>query len=250
MSYENHSTTFRDGIRSLSPGWLRGTQAGGILYAVGLVLDGLIDMTAAGIMSRFPGYYTGQTLPRSGRERKISRGRSETDDSYASRLQGWRSSHRLRGNPGELLRQFWAYWGGAYAAALVNSTGLRLTLSAIGVITWDLLTEWSPLDTPYRWPQWWLFVDGTPFAATADGTWGSGGTWGDGAVWGSSLTPEQVAELRATPQEWNARHCRDAWIVLLDTGLGLWGYPEAVWGEPGDVWGSDEPVIVHVSPDV
>jgi hypothetical protein len=231
----NAQPTFRDAIRTASPGWLRRTQAGGILYAIGLLFDGLADMTAAAIQHRYPGYYSYQTLPRLGRERKLTRGRYETDAAFAARLPGWLDAHKLRGGPGEMLRQLYAYWAGhpdaPFSAVLVNTHGLGFALDVAGNITWGLLT-WSL--TP-RFARWWLFLSG-PYTPTIE-DWGDG-DWGGERTWGTDLTPDEVADVRAIPVEWNARHCRDAEIAFVDATHRLWGYPVDTWGGGGD-WGPE-----------
>jgi hypothetical protein len=79
--------------------------------------------------------------------------------------------------------------------------------------------------------------------------WADPGDWGPGAdngVWDSTLTIQDVADLRAVPREWNAAHA-DGTVVLLPEGAELWDSPPGLWSDPG-VWngGLLSPVIVRV----
>lgn len=230
--------TFRDAIRSMVPWWAgRETgRIGKVLYAIGLHVDALVDAHVAAIKIAMPGLYSPESLPLIGRERRIRRGPLESDEVFASRLPRWWEDHKRRGGPYALLEQARAYWSSTFQIDLVYITGRRfIAPDDGGAITRDDI-EWSPPE-PTRWARWWLFYF-WPEAVGDDGVWGDAGTYGDGGVWGSDLTVEQVANIRAVPTEWNAKHCSGSRVVLLNEGTELWGYPAGDWGDPGGVWGS------------
>lgn len=236
--------TFRDTIRRICPPWLRHGTAERILYAIAIQLDALVDSVVAAIEIRFPGVYSGESLPLLGRDRRIRRGPSDTDETYAARLIGWRDAHRRKGNPYALLEQLHAYYApNNFPIQLVNVSGARYSLAVDGTITRDAI-EWTPGGgPPEKWARWWLFYE-WPAAVGDDGLWGDPGDWGDGGVWGTDMTVEEADDLRAVPIEWNAAHCFGH-VVLLQAGAELWGYPPELWGAPG-VWGSTSVVQIPI----
>lgn len=234
--------TFRDTLRKLSPPWLQRGTAEKILYSIGVHLDGLGDALFAAVKLRFPGYAS-DALPYIGRERRIRRGRTESDAVYASRLQRWLDDHRGRGGPYAMLAQLFAHYAPAnFRIDLVYRNGRRFAMDAAGNVTRDdpwvtNVADWAKWTLYYFWPV-------TPSPAAA--YWGDvGRTWGDGKVWGSTLTVDEVVDLRIVPREWNAAHALGE-IVLLTSDVKLWGYPLTTWGAPGLTWGSNPPVKLAV----
>jgi hypothetical protein len=237
--------TFRDALASRLPQWLQRGVAQKLMYAIGVQLDGAGDAAVAAVKHRFPGLYSMQTLPMIGRDRRIRRGRIEVDEVYASRLRRWLDDHRGRGGPYALLKQLHAHFAPAnFPTALVYYSGRRWLMDAAGVIARADMS-WLPDTVSANWPRWWLFYE-WPDGVTSDGVWGDPGEWSDGGVWGSTLTVQDVTDLRAVPREWNAAHA-DGTVVLLPDGAELWGYPPGPWSDPG-VWngGLLSPVIVRV----
>ena len=224
--------TFRDAIRQKSPPWLQRGRAEKILYAMAIHLDGLTDALVAAIKMRFPGLYSPESLPYLGRDRRISRGRAETDGVYAGRLRRWLDDHPVRGGPYALLAQLHAHFApNNFEIHLVYRSGRRFVMTADGVVTRDDLFTLNVPD----WARWTLYYF-TTFGATRP-TWGEPGrTWGHGRVWGSTLTPQEVTDLRLVPREWNAAHCVGEIVLLGDSGQ-FWGYPPNPWGAPGVKWG-------------
>lgn len=197
---------FRDAIRELSPPWLRGGLGEEILGAIAVQLDELTDRLVAGVRLRFPGLYGFASLPLIGRERRIRRGRLETDEVYVRRLGRWLDDHRRRGGAYALLGQLHAHYApSAFPIVLRYASGRRYTMDAAGVVTRDVAAWAVPGGATPRWARWWLFYT-WPDPVSDDGTWGDPGTWGDGGVWGSSLTPDEVRDLRLVPREWGAAH--------------------------------------------
>jgi hypothetical protein len=238
--------TFRDTVKRLCPRWLQGTNGEKLIYAMAIMLDGLIDATAAAIRYRFPGDYSPQSLPHCGRDRRMSRGRVETDDDYARRLASWLDAHAHRGGPPEMLRQLRFYFGSAYTMAIVNYHGLRFSIDPSGVLTTDTLSDWLPDYDATHWARWWLFIN-WPTVAEDDGIWDDPGVWSDGGFWDSQLSDVQVRDLQVIPTEWNAKHILWGHIVLLhDPDTALWDYPPGLWDEVGDTWETSRPASVMI----
>lgn len=241
-------TTFRDTIRRITPRWLQGRLGERLLYTVAVHLDLLGDAVVEAIWRRFPGYLADgpdgdpvryDSLPITGRERRIRRGPGETDAGYALRLRRWLDDHPRRGGPIAMLEQTGAYWASTptpFRIDLVYRTGRTFTRDPdSGVIT-RTHTNWTPGGDPAQIAHWWLFYY-WPTTISSDGIWSDPGTWGDGGVWDSSLTVEEATEIRLVPTEWNSARCRGT-VILLSPGIELWDFPAGVWSDPG-VWGSD-----------
>lgn len=224
--------TFRDTLRKISPSWLQQGTALRVLYSIGVQIDAFGEALVAGLKARFPNYYSSETLPIIGRERRIRRGPSEADATYATRLTRWLDDHRLRGGPYALLAQVFAYYAVTpFEVELVYYSGRRYSMDTAGVVTRDDIT-WSPDLNTAKWARWWMFYH-WPDPVVSDGIWSDPGTWSDGGVWDSELTVEEVEELRLVPTEWNAAHPFGT-LVLMNDGVELWDYPPGVWSDPGD----------------
>jgi hypothetical protein len=208
--------TFRDALRNISPPWLQRGTAQAILYAIGVQVDALGDALRAGVKMRFPGYYSMETLPLIGRERRIRRGRFESETTYASRLIPWLDHHRRRGGPYALLAQLHAYYApNNFAIELRYASGRVYNMEISGTINRGD-TVWTPPGDPAQWARWWLYYD-WPTPVGDDGIWSDPGTWDDGGVWDSNLDPAEVRDLRLIPREWNAAHAIGR--IVLETPL-------------------------------
>lgn len=233
--------TFRDTLRKISPPWLQRGNAEKILYAIGVQLDALGDALVAGVKLRFPGLYSNESLFLLGRERRIRRGRTETDAVYASRLIRWLDDHRMRGGPYALLAQLHAHYApAAFPIDLVYRSGRRYRMDADGNVVRDMIS-WNPDANTAKWARWWLFYH-LPDALPAGRVWGSG-TYSSARVWGSGLSPQEVSDFRLVPREWGNAHSFGR-IVLLPPGARLWGYPPRTWGT--GTWGAGRSVSLSV----
>lgn len=237
--------TFRDMLRRLSPTWLQRGVAEKILYGAGVLLDGCADAVIAAVAMRFPGLYSGQSLRLIGNERRIRRGLSEPDETYAGRLIPWLDQHRGRGGPYELLEQLRGFYAAApFPIDLVYYTGQRFRLATDGTITRDAIT-WSPDPDSERWARWWLLFH-WPTPIVSDGLWSDPGTWDDGGVWDSStFLPEDIASIKLVPADWIAGHALGT-IVIQPDDAELWDYPVGTWGDPG-IWdGTSTPLQIGI----
>jgi hypothetical protein len=244
LTSTNPQPTFRDMLRLKSPMWLQRGLGEKILYAIGLHMDGFGEALVQGVKARFPGVGNPEALALIGRERRIRRGREESDQAYVARLQRWLDDHRTRGGPYALLSQLYAhYTPNQFQIDLVYASGRRFRLLTSGEIARD--DAWSAVVE--QWARWTLFYSWPVTPSPSVVHWGDvGRTWGDGKVWGSSLTVSEVTDLRLIPREWIAAHAIGE-IVLLTPDVLLWGYPDSnEWGGPGLTWGSEQPVRLSV----
>lgn len=206
--------TYRDRIRQISPPWLQNGLAEKILYALGLHVDGFGDALVAGVKLRFPGFYSDESLPYIGRERRIRRGRTESNANYAVRLTRWLVDHQRRGGPYALLAQLHAHYApNNFPIELVYQSGRRYSMNIDGQVTRDDIV-WFPDAQTTKWARWWLFYltdqFGTPTAA-------------------------EVEDLKLIPREWNAAHCF-GYVVLFPSGGELIDYPPGhLIDEPGTI---------------
>lgn len=224
--------TFRDDIRKISPPWLKNGLAEKILYAVGVHVDAFGDALTAGVKLRFPGYYSDESLPLLGRERRIRRGRVESAASYAMRLNRWWIDHQRRGGPYALLSQLHAYYApNNFPVDLVYYSGRRFRMDVDGNVERDDIV-WSPDADTTRWARWWLFYYTDDFSDFGDDP--------------QPLTDDEIADLKLIPKEWNAAHCL-GYIVIFPAGAELIDYPPGhLIDEAGTINTTVAPVTIAV----
>lgn len=254
-------TTFRDSIGRLGPPWTQDEFGSRYKYMFGIILDAITDALRDGVRAGFPGVGTPEALPYSGADRKIIRGFSESDDSYAARQsRAWKD---------------WKHAGSAQAVegqleALVTpaTPRIRIVWSTVDVAlgTGQLITTWVTLNPdgstdvlqrqPGNWnwdglhnPQWsrfWVIVYPGVFAESSQ-TWDDGSLWDDGHLWDiGGVTPDQINTMRRIIQTWKraASQCGATTFgggliaafsggIFDPTGSGA-GYPDGTWGNPSN----------------
>jgi len=204
---------------AIVPPWLQRTNGGAIVRAFGDVLDDVLFDTSEGVRARFPGH-TEDALGAIGRERRISRGYSESSTAYASRLSRWRIDHRKRGGPIAMLRQLEAFWSASpkrISIRYASGTWWTLdptTLDADGLGTITRSTHTSNADLT-RWARC-----SVVYELTADP---------------GTLTYADWQAYMQIPNEWNAGHVQLR-VFATWNGGGMWG-EGATWGG-GDTWGA------------
>lgn len=242
---------FRELVATITPPWLRRKNGGGLLYAIALQLDVLVELVTAAVKIRFPGVYSAESLPLLSRERRIRQGLGESSASFSARLNTFLETHRDRGGPYPLLEQIHARYkysvNGPFPVHLVYTSGARFDMASDGTITRNAASFSTGLG-PEEWAHWWLVYE-WPTTIANDGLWGDPGVWGDGGVWGSELTGAEVTDLRLIPTEWNNAHCKGH-LVVLSPNQALWGIPEEIWGlTVGGTWGDGtaaDPIQVEI----
>lgn len=235
--------TFRDTILRSCPRWLRRHWGSRLLYAIGTHFDALIDLTAAGVRARYPGYSPPDGVAAIGRDRQIRRGFDEPLESYIARLLGWIPARKTRGNPYTLMRQLHGYFTGhSVRIRTVNNAGAWHTIHHDGTLefhppngNWDWDGETDP------WSRFWVILYVPTSLWGPDGVWGSPGVWGDGGVWGLSATHEQARTVAAIINEWKPPHSVCAGVIVCwdmfafdptDPAMSA-GFPTAEWGRAG-----------------
>lgn len=220
--------TGRDSLRDRVPRWLRESTGGHILYAIGAHLDAIVDQAIEGVYAGFPGFTTPKTLNEIGRDRRIRRGRDESDITYATRLIRWLDDHPTRGGPYAMLRQLHHYFApDNFRIELLNVSGRKYNMAADGTITREDVT-WTPPGDPDVWARWWLFFFVTDPPGD-DGLWGDPGDWGDGGLWGVDATPEELEQYQVVASEWKAAHIKGARVIVLDDTEQWDDYPPGEW---------------------
>jgi hypothetical protein len=211
--------TFRDTIRRISPPWLRNGEAEKLMYALGIHADIVADSLVEAVKRRLPRPGFGNlwdTLPQLGRERRIVRGQTESDEAYANRLARWLPDHRRRGNPYAMLEQIYGYFtGNHFPIDLVAQNGVRHKMDTSGNIVRDVY-NWGHFTPREDWAKWWLIY----YTDTAD--------YDD--------------DWLRVPREWNAAHCIGT-LVVLGNGR-LWNYPEPVPEWDLGAWSDGDPPLV------
>lgn len=240
------------GIRDLLDRWaawlLRGVT-GKLLYVIALHFDFLVHWAQVAIWSRYPGFYSYETLPLHARARRIRQGIGESNRDYALRLARYLEPHETWGGPYALLEQLWEQYrhspDGAFRIHLVYQSGAYFLLDTDGTITRPPFVFSTGSDD---WAHWWLVFE-WPEPIADDGTWDDPGDWDDpDGAWDTSMPFSQVAAIRLIPAEWNNAHCIGH-IILLGPGQAVWDIPDEDWNseEEWDEGGDDELVEIIVN---
>lgn len=229
---------FRELVATVVPPWLRRKNGAGLLYALALHLDALIELVTAAVKIRFPAVYSEESLPLLSNERRIRQGIGESTQSFATRMNAFFLTHKDRGGPYQLLEQVFAHYryapAGPFPTHLVYTSGARFDMGTDGAITRDALSFTTGLG-PDDWAHWWLVYE-WPTTIDADGIWTDPGVYDDGGVWDSDLSVEAVTDFRLIPTEWNNAHCKGH-LVVLSPGQALWDVPAEDWDEfPLGTW--------------
>lgn len=228
MGFTQHA---RDALFATVPRWLSGFFGSRLFFAINGQLDPMGDGLVAAIKLRKPGLYSPSTLPMIGRDRRITRTPSETDDAFAARCRQWRQINARRGNPFALMEQVQGQLApDAVRLAVVSNNGNRLELAADGTPSIVGATAWDWDGDADKWSRVWLLIYDSDWLS--DGTWGDAGNWGDDptATIGSDATLIEVARVRDIVNEWGAAHARVVHIVIvLDETAWEAAQPDGDW---------------------
>lgn len=158
--------THRDEIYRLIPKWARGFNLFSVLYAIAMVADALGTALFAAVKIRFPGYYSNESLPRIGSERRLSQGPNETPESFAERLSAWWDTAKLTGNFLTMAQQIQAYCLPAtYRVELVSNNGNRHILDTDG--SWTVTeSAWDWDGDATQWSRFWVLLANTALGVT------------------------------------------------------------------------------------
>jgi hypothetical protein len=217
---------------------LRNTYGERFLYVLGLMLDYCVEKLNQGEHDHMCTECDPSALQYIGAERGIVRGLTESDDSYAARLQRALDDLALAGNPWSVLGQVLGY--------VLEDTPRALTVQSIytaaGVLdssTWDYYNagadttkapqhlydgtgnwDWdslSPTTGSWGWWRWYLVVSAVAPNdwVTKKGKWGSSGKWAsDGWAWGVEASSNVGRSIRIIVKQWKAAHSWCHWIMI------------------------------------
>lgn len=246
------SPTFRTIRQYLAPRWLTEGAGGLVGYALDLVKDAYVERVRLGHMARFPeNGPNGETAPADalaahGRDRRLVRGRTETDAQYAQRLTKWLDDRRTVGSPFALCQKIAEYVGGAGATVkTVDNSGNWFVRAANGTKTTYLQAgNWNWDGNAAQWARFWIIVH-------PNGVWTDTRTWGDGTTWGSSYqtdtigttaTYDDVEAMRNIANDWKplGTTCANIIIALDPNSFNPAGaagppLPDGTWGR----WSKD-----------
>lgn len=258
------SSLYRAQLPQVFPPWLRRIVGTQLLAGIGAILDEQVDRLADGVKLRFPGVGDASALPYLGRDRRIRRGITEGDASYASRLRQWLDAHRIRGGPYALLEQLRAFWLSDFNVRIdvvYRNYNRRFWIGTDGVITGDFITGWGGDDGPWARTFHVFFHLGDQSDANNALVTGTGAelVTDDGdtivapIVNAESISAVDAEMFKLVPREWSAAHIQYVTIVLLYEAGGVearcWNYPQPVptwadWGASGATWGGPSPVVL------
>lgn len=216
--------TLRTLRKWLGPSWLTQTGESGLIgYSFALVKDAFLQRAYLGLLAGYPqNDKNGATAPTDaltlmGRDRKIVRGISDTDASYAARLLLWLDDHRTRGNPFTLMRQLAGYCGPGVSFRTVDNSGNWRARDANGVETSSgHLGNWNWDGSTSDWSRGWVIIyPGSLWIA--EGTLGDGTVYGDTTgTLGTTATQEQAATLHTIVTDWSPAGTQVEIILALD----------------------------------
>lgn len=246
--------TFESFLRRVGPPWLQRAVGGAVKAGIGVVVDAVVDATAASISIRFPSADRPDALGYIGRDRRILRGPAESDAAFAARLLPWWDMHRIRGGPYALLTQLQQYLAGFLDIEIhcVANSGTHHWIDLDGVISRGAIAGWTgDGEYPTKWARIFLFfhLDSDVLTFTLLDDTGSPILTEAGEeilvdVSIYALSDEDRRIFCAVAREWSAAHIDRIYIRLLPPGGGVWDYPESEWGDAEDLETWDSGVAV------
>jgi hypothetical protein len=206
-------------------------------YSLGLVADAFAERARQGLLARFPETAPPDALPLHGRDRRVTRGRNESVDSYVRRLLRWLDDRRTWGNAYSLMDQLAVYLGPLPKIRVVDARGNWYTREPDGTKSY-LLNQgnwnWEPA-MPTRWSRFWVII-------YPNGLWAEGGGWGDSdapawgdnaVTWGSTATADEVQSVRRITKEWKRAGTRCVNVIVAFDPASF----DPASPEPDGTWG-------------
>jgi len=205
---------FRSSVKKWAPPWLTGKWGYRTLYTGGLMVDAIAEWLRIGIIQRMPKSCGSEAVPHIGRDRRITRGRAETEAQYRERLRLALPTWQLAGNAPTLLKQLYAYLTPtAYRIRYVTSGSdasnnhfadywtiegnEALSYTRVSPNNWNWDNQWNqvrfwlviygPVFTPWRW--------GLPSA-------GSGLEYNQGQSWGFLEDGSVLQDILSLVNQW------------------------------------------------
>jgi hypothetical protein len=219
--------THRHMLYELLPTWLRNANAFRVLYAIALVADALGDALFAAIKIRFPGFYSNESLPLLGSDRRRARGPHESAESFANRLTKWWDSAKQTGDLLSVAREVAdCFLPATPPVVIVTNNGTRYTLGADR--SWSIdSVAWNWDGHTEQWSRFWVLLDNSAVQAIRT-TLGISGA--------SALVRDDFRRIGANVNDFDRcvrdavervrppyNHCSGI-LVVLDAG-GFWSAP-------------------------
>jgi hypothetical protein len=150
--------------------------------------DTLAEFTRIGVIQRYPSLAQTAALSQIGKDRKIFRGISETDEHYAERLRVFKKTWKFAGNAPTLLRQLWELM-------TPNATRIRYVVNGY---------DGAPGAGTQFADYWTIDSNGLSFQRVSPTNWNWDGSFGKNIrfwiiVYRTDLTP---AKWGVPPYEW------------------------------------------------
>jgi hypothetical protein len=217
--------SFRDSIRAIAVEWLLDEVNEKILFACGLMIDGIAEWCYLARNARYPDICPPDALSHLGNDRQIERGPNQTVDGYRVQIRRAFDTWANAGGGRTILGQLAAYFVGAATPPmrLVSDAAVWHEYDwTTGLVTKTVVGdnwEWDA-NTGVRWWRGWAIIDSSDGPWENDGLWGDPGTWGDGGTWGSTATSEEVAAIRRVVNKWKPGNVYNVdVIVVFDSGI-------------------------------
>ncbi len=232
--------SFRRLRKFLGPKWLVGEDDGELAgYALDVMKDAFVQRVFLGLLARLPETAPTDALAALGRDRRVTRGRTETEEAYAERLIRWLDDRKVAGNPFALMRKLSEYTGAGPSFRTVDARGNWYSRAADGTETALLKQEnwdWDGADAS-RWSRFWVIIYPTGLWTELPNDWGDtdGDGWGgtQGATWGSTATAGDVQTIRFLVSDWKPQGTRCVNIILAldpDSFDPASPEPDGLWG--------------------
>ncbi len=143
--------TFERALRFLVPSWLSEGEGGKAFTVIMRTIDEHMARGRASLELRFPTRALDDANAKTGEDRGIARGRTETSAHYAERLIAWRypRGHRVRGSAFALLNQLSEYFGGITARTIdVKLNWHERTAAGVESFAYGYAWPWDGTSTP------------------------------------------------------------------------------------------------------
>lgn len=230
---------FRTVRKHIAPRWLTEGEGEQVGYTLDLIRDAYARRAELGLLARLPEQDPDGTsapadaLAAMGRDRRVIRGRNETDAGFVRRLKRWLDDRKTAGNPFTLMQRLAEYTGDGPAFRTYDSSGNSYSRAADGTRSLALGTAWDwDGDDGTNWARFWVVIYPNGLWS-AEGTWGSG-TWGDGDLWGATISADEVATLQALVADWKPAGTTCVNIILALDAASF----DPTAPEPDGTWGA------------
>lgn len=241
---------FRSAVKKLSPPWLAGNNGYRFQYSIAIQLDAVAEYFRIGSLQRFPAYCEAEALQHLGKDRRLWRGPTETEEGYRARLLVWLSTWKYAGHPKAVLGQLAAYHAPnppvmRYVSNGYDEAGNTVsdwwTLSG-GVYSYHRATpaNWN-WDGTFGNFRFWIILY-KPLLPTWN--WNDGNRWNDpGLLWGYK-NGQAIADIRNLIGIWKCAgsHCHKI-IYASNTTRRFVRWGEFNWGG-GTTWGQSTTVAM------